>query len=453
MKTKKIKLVCYWLIFVGFIIVFASIIGLKTRFPYKPGFYNYASYISLENRKKLDKTFDYKEFAVLDEFSDALTREKAIAGVGTDHQVVSLIKQDRLKKIDYNHLFGMDTPKNLISENIWTQLESYDKYLLTDWNGKPFSEPRHLWEYFIPYYAQDFVIAYNHAKNNNKHISVDTHDSYFEILTKLAEQDYKKLFILNDFRILLAIGTSRMIQDDNTYKDMFYSSDCDGYVTDDNYKKQIKSFINMIEDSTKFKINDGKHIIFDGNGQEVLRSLIDPNSDVDMAILFNGDALDAYYSEDNISSVPKGSITIIKPRNNVMAIDGVIINKNASDKEYKNYLDVFNDCFFKGYKEHTKFDTNGNYDKEASLKSLYDASLKNGEIDYESYPFLSNFDLINYTPVYKVEYDFHQKYYFDDDKMALGIYALNKPVYVGIRPIDKKLHSKIITDFNIIIKG
>lgn len=118
MKTKKLKFLGYLLLFVAFFASFITVIALKISKPYKPSFYNYASYISIENRKKIEKTFDYKEFQVLEEFNDALTREKAIAGIGTDNQVVTLIKQDRLRKIDYQTLFGVDSPKEFLTEKI-----------------------------------------------------------------------------------------------------------------------------------------------------------------------------------------------------------------------------------------------------------------------------------------------------------------------------------------------
>ncbi|UUD36727.1 hypothetical protein NPA09_02360 [Mycoplasmopsis equigenitalium] len=451
MKTKKLKFLGYLLLFVAFFASFITVIALKISKPYKPSFYNYASYISIENRKKIEKTFDYKEFQVLEEFNDALTREKAIAGIGTDNQVVTLIKQDRLRKIDYQTLFGVDSPKEFLTEKIWKQMETFDQFLTTDANGKLFDKPRHLWEYFIPYYAQDFVIAYNHTKNNNKHIVRYENDSYFEILNKLKEQDYKKLFILDDFRNMLAMGTSRMLQEDGTYLNKF--DEINGNVTEKDYKIQLQSFVNLIEDSLQTNIKDNKKIVFSGDGQEVLRSLIDPNSNVDMAILFNGDALDAYYSEDNFESVPSGSITIVKPINNIITIDGIVLNKNISDAAYERYIKTFEDCFIGGYKDHTKFDNFGKYDQAPSLKSLENAVMVDEEIDYEALPFLSNFDLINYTPVYKLEYDFHKMYYFDDDEEAIKIYELNKPSYISIRPISKKLHSIIVTEYNSIIKG
>ncbi|QSF13976.1 hypothetical protein [Mycoplasma sp. Mirounga ES2805-ORL] len=485
---KKInwKLISWILSIIGFITIIGIVIGIKVNKPYKPSFYNYASYISQTNRKKLEKDFDYKEFQTIQEFTNALDRNQAIGGISTDNQAVTLIKKDKLKKIDYEKILGkgITSPEKFLTPVAWNFLTSYDDYLKTDINGNPFKDgPRHLWEYFVPYYIQSCVIAYNHSKNNNKYINVEPEDSYFEILQKLHKKGYKNLQVLDDVRNNLAIGSTRFktkaINGKNEYINKF--NEFNGNATINNYEQQIDSFFNLISDSLEWKIGEKSNkVIFNGDGQIVLESLINLKSDCDMALLFNGDALDAYYSGDNFEELAdqEGSITIVKPKNGILTMDGIVINKaidksSNSDKSIENIINAF--C--KTYKDVTVFDEiTKEYDKDKSIKELekmtnykVDEINENGKIikeisiNYEATEFLSNFDLINYTPVYKVEYDFIKKHYFKywdedsnmivNDNDASEIYSVDGAGYINIKPIPLSLMSKINVKYNLKIKS
>ncbi|QJG66740.1 hypothetical protein [Mycoplasma phocoenae] len=451
-----------WFIITSIIILligfFTSIACIKLNNLYKPSFYNYASYISANNRKNLEKQLDYKEFGTINEFNVAISRNQAAAGIGTDSQAIQLIKQDKLKKIDYEKIFGkgIKTPEKFLTPVIWEHLNSYDSFLLTDSYGKMYEKPRHLWEYFVPYYIQEVVIAYNHTKNNNKKIKVEENDSYYEILKKLNKANYKKIGLLDDYRNNLAIGSTRLSQSNNSnYVDKFNEINLN--VTENNYKSQIQSFINLIKDSFDTTFKNTKKLLLDGDGQVILRNLIDPNSNVDVAIMFNGDALDAYYSEDNFEQVPTGSITVVSPKHSIYSLDGLIINKNFDTKTLNKYYETIRNSFFKGY-ELTKF-KNGKYDENASVQALEKETFdtKTKEYDYEKLPFLSNFDLINYTPVYRIEYDFIKKHYFVNnnnslDSEAMGIYDLKATKTNSIKPISFILASIVNAYYNRKIK-
>ncbi|SGA22905.1 Uncharacterised protein [Mycoplasmopsis arginini] len=55
----------------------------------------------------------------------------------------------------------------------------------------------------------------------------------------------------------------------------------------------------------------------------MLNHLIEPKEGrSDSAVIYNGDALDAYYSKDNFASVEDGLIRFIRPKYNYLLMDG-----------------------------------------------------------------------------------------------------------------------------------
>lgn len=56
--------------------------------------------------------------------------------------------------------------------------------------------------------------------------------------------------------------------------------------------------------------------------------LIEPKQKrFDAAILYNGDALDAYYSDDNYKSIKSNMIRFIRPKENFMLLDVELFRK------------------------------------------------------------------------------------------------------------------------------
>ncbi|PPJ44556.1 hypothetical protein C0075_25890, partial [Rhizobium sp. KAs_5_22] len=75
-------------------------------------------------------------------------------------------------------------------------------------------------------------------------------------------------------------------------------------------------------DGTGFDIKDNKHISFIGDGLEIVNNIINPTRpDVNVAIMYNGDAIDAYYGSDNFPDVVEdGEIRSIKPKHNLLLV-------------------------------------------------------------------------------------------------------------------------------------
>ncbi|WAM03538.1 hypothetical protein ONA22_00415 [Mycoplasmopsis cynos] len=342
------------------IIVFL-LVGFKVGTPFKPTFYNYKSYISKVNETKINQSFDYKTFNEIDEFTVGLINNKAIAGIGSDFQTINLIKKGYIKKVNFEKLLNRkindSNELKQILQKIYTpivfkHLESYDEELKTDEFGNLYNKPKHLWEYFVPYFQQDGVIAYNSLKASDKSNEFISNEkiienykkvinkssitnfkdnikpySLFNILNTLKNNNYNNLVITDAVRVNMLYGSPYKFTNNKIVSN--YGS----IVNENNYKILVDSFIDLIQNSTNKKIDD-KAISFNGDGLEILRSLIDPSrKDITASIMFNGDALDAYYSEDNgfnikdknqdIIPVPKGTIKVIKFSENVLLVDGL----------------------------------------------------------------------------------------------------------------------------------
>lgn len=61
--------------------------------------------------------------------------------------------------------------------------------------------------------------------------------------------------------------------------------------------------------------------------------------------MYNGDALDAFYSEDNFQSVESGLIRFIRPKNTYMLMDNWIISKSLSKKKQQLFKSHKRSCY------------------------------------------------------------------------------------------------------------
>ncbi|SYV93374.1 Uncharacterised protein, partial [Mycoplasmopsis synoviae] len=106
-----------------------------------------------------------------------------------------------------------------------------------------------------------------------------------------------------------------------------------GNVTFDNYKNQIDSFTNLIKDGTSNDVKDNQKITFEGDGLQIVNTLLDPTRfDITSSLMYNGDAIDAYYGEDNFESVGDGAIRVVKFKNNLLLVDGLVVAATNNDE-------------------------------------------------------------------------------------------------------------------------
>ncbi|CNS08118.1 Uncharacterised protein [Salmonella enterica subsp. enterica serovar Typhimurium str. DT104] len=94
-------------------------------------------------------------------------------------------------------------------------------------------------------------------------------------------------------------------------------------ITKDNYKFLVDNFIKYIAEITGFDYFDLRHNVFKTSGLELVNAIIDPSLNQDVALLYNGDALDAHFSKDNYEELQEeNTIAIIRPKNNLTLLDG-----------------------------------------------------------------------------------------------------------------------------------
>ncbi|RMA77592.1 hypothetical protein JN00_0443 [Metamycoplasma subdolum] len=348
------------------LLIFGLLSGLiftKINNAYRPSIYNYESYLSPEIVKKIKNNFDYREFKEISEFTQALSNEKAIAGIGSDFQAAELIIDNKIKKLDFEIIFGKDannwkTRKKLFKPLVAEHLEKYDQEIFEilkvkkphaildetkktyDVNGDKIED--HIWEYVIPYFTQDKGIAYSINKTSRPHINEnvekelkDMQMSWKEILTKLYEFNYRHFGWTNAHLDNLMIGANYL--------------DWENYNRFDetNFKDAIKGFSDFVQETTKNSIKNTNFNYFNSDGLALLNHLIEPKpKKSDVAILYNGDALDAYYSSDNFQAVEEGLVRFIRPKNNFLLMDVWIVSKTLTDEQMKNIMLVLKETLY-----------------------------------------------------------------------------------------------------------
>ncbi|OAB48815.1 hypothetical protein [Mycoplasmopsis gallinarum] len=411
----------------------------KYKNNFKPSFYNFRSYMSEDSIARMQEDFDYKEFDEINQFTNALLTRKAIAGIGNDALAVELIKQNKLAKIDYQTLFNFDEEtvqdknklanklKSLYTEQIWEHLISYDEDLKTDNNGKLVAEERHLWEYFVPYFSQDMVVVYNPSKILNK----DDFETYYEFDTQILNQlisekndDLKwTTRTFSDYDVLRTIknmGFDNWEITDAVRDNMVYGSSYrlntetkqredsqatgDGYDNKNNesiHKELLDQFEELIRDSLDYSLTS-KKVNFIGDGLELVDKIIDPNSQINAGIIYNGDVIDAYLSADNHPSVRNGAIRFIRPKTNILLVDGLVISSETNNYYRQKVFEAVKESYLNGL-----LDDNGNQ------ITNWDETEEKVIETLENNMFVLNFDDTGYIPVYKYAYDFIKEHYFD----------------------------------------
>ncbi|WLP85928.1 hypothetical protein [Mycoplasma seminis] len=361
----------------------------KTTHQYKPAFFNFKSYMSQDNLKKVSQVFTYKQFSEISEFNNALINNKAAAGVSTDFLAAQLVKKGLIQKIDYSILFNDPSLKNnfektqnvvrlFLREPIWNHLASYDSYLGNDENNKP----KHLWEYFFPYYSQDTTIAYNVVKNpikqqnredpedltsaiSNQWIrqqdfgNNEANNSFINVLKTLKDNNFNSWVITDAMRDNLLYGSSYWLLPDGQRTSARFTGD----VQTNTYKTLVDSFKQLIKDGTGYDVKNNRHIMFEGDGLELLNLLINPKRhDINAAIMYNGDAIDAYYGSDNFPESEAeikegisrdGNIRVIKPKQNLLLVDGIVLSANNSQSNNQEYLNVLANSVYSNLRTYT----------------------------------------------------------------------------------------------------
>lgn len=578
MQKKIFKILLFYL---SLFIIFSLFLGgliFKLTNHYRPSIYNYESYLHPQIVNNLKKNYNYKEFKEINEFTQALTQDKAIAGVGSDFQTAQLILDKKIKKINFERIFGSgtnkwDIRKTFFTKNVQNHLENFDKLIYNklslmskdELNKMGFEinkdnqkwrsfetrkENENNWDHFsdfiIPYYIQDKGVAYNINKNSRPNLEIEKASkilenienpiNWNEIFSILKDSKYQRVAWTNAFIDNLMIGALNYKANNPDEWKTLFTHNGEGKLfnfNDFNYKIAIDSFIKFVEDSSGFSIKNTGYNYLSGDGLELLNHLIEPKEGrSDSAVIYNGDALDAYYSRDNFASVEDGLIRFIRPKYNYLLMDGWVISHKLSEEDTNNFLDILKENVYHNnflLKDNIKNSSDSNLldnlllkkvkdliDDEIresafkTLKQIFDEEkdtvkeallaskefstiesshwddfanwekelnnfLDNNEGQYwnwllivrnnsdkgyslfedafteafgdEELSEIANFDYISYTPADKLSYEFIEKWYFGNDKIAKDIFAQpssNDKYFLFTYPIiDNSLRTKI----------
>ncbi|OAB48820.1 hypothetical protein [Mycoplasmopsis gallinarum] len=413
--------------------VLTSALIYKSTKKFKPSFYNFKNYISEKNWAIISENFDYKEFDTVNQFTNAVLTRKAATGIGNDFLSVDLIKQNKLIPLDFQKIFNFSdedvkTKRNLANklktiytEQMWEHLSSYDVSLNENTDEANFETNKHLWEYFVPYFSQDMIVVYNPSKI----LGTDDYEKYYEfdraLVAKLTQEDSDdKAWTANkitDYDALKTVKESGFnvweitdaVRDNMIYGSSFYydkntASYTDAYTTGKVanpegkliYKDLIDKFGDMIQKSLNYSLTNA-NLNFNGDGLELVDWISNPEKPINAGIIYNGDAYDAFFSEDNHEQVRPGTIRYIKPKNNILLVDGLVIANDTT----KEYIDIIYDTLRRTFLE-------GITDQNGDLLDL------NTVENVDELGSVDNFYSVGYVPAYRNVYQYIKDHHFDE---------------------------------------
>ncbi|WP_341488356.1 hypothetical protein [Mesomycoplasma ovipneumoniae] len=439
----------------------------KSSFPFKPVVYNFEAYISDFGRDVINKDFNYREFGDVSEFTKAIEDNRTIAGVGSDFQIARLAQKGLLQKIDYSKLFPnwqltkvFQKPQNyesfslvqkqefinkkraafeeMFRPEIVEHVDKYDQFMKDAYDPQKNLDTDNdgiqdrFWEFFIPYYTQDKVIAYTigdyDVNGKRKNLRKFQRNWIAEQKQQIQEKGLKfedqslsgigKTLRKNGYSFFEWTEAMR----DNLLIGAEKTNQYGQILTENNYKSFVDGFIDYIGEISGFDYFNLRHNVFKTSGLDLANSVIDPSLNQDVGFLYNGDSLDAHYSKDNYEELEEeNTIAIIRPKNNLTLLDGWIILKDTSpeltDKIYNSlYEGIYKgeDFDLEEIVQKAKVEVDFDFVQNSETEKFEPKKGKGFYFDYESIPFLANFDYINYTPTFKKSFEFFKKFYFND---------------------------------------
>ncbi|MGL5438431.1 MAG: hypothetical protein ACRDA7_01710 [Metamycoplasmataceae bacterium] len=432
-KKKILKIIKFIFLPLALVSLIVGGVSYKILNPYKPAIYNYAAYASSENISKVKQKYSYKEYKGIQDFEFAIQNNKAIGGVGPDYSIYQLIKNDKVKKINFSVL-GIDPNKNILefyTPIVQEQIAFYNQILELDKidNDKDGKIDR-MEEYIIPYFINTKVFAYNSTKikvDQEIDFTPEELESHIKILQKLS-QNGASVFSWADTKIENT-ATGGELQNSSTFPTN---------ITEKNYKELIDNFQTIIQEGTGKKMSNSNNNIFVEDSDELLQSVINPRHPSQVAYLYNGDALDAYYSEDNFSSVPEGTIKIIKPKNSISILDSFVISNSVDDKTSDELLINIDEYLFKG-----------KYMSEMEIQDLLDSTIDPNDpdqlVDFDILAATANFDFVNFTPTSEGVFQYILNNYFEGpDDPAINFYHIyDKTESKPIAPVTEMVLSNL----------
>lgn len=417
---------------------------VKCTFPYKSSIYFFSSYVDGNTKTEINKKYNYKEYKSTEDFEYAIANNKAIAGVSSDYIIINMINQGAIAPISYlfNDIFGIkDNIQDYYIDSVNDQLSFFDQFIdentqqsLKEKYGHFYNEKKDKFQFsdfVIPYFINDRVYAYDWTK-----FGLNKENSQINVKDYSVKGILKSLFSpQNNKNNNTKMNWTKNELENTIFGQEFYSDNFDTIVNEDNYQKYIDGFSKIVEEGTNLPMNNASKNIFESDSDVVLNNLISPQSDFNAAVLYNGDALDAYYAHDNFTQIPEdlNPIRIIRSKNNIRILDAFVVSSGINENEKKQLLNDLNPIVF-----------NGMFFSNEEIEEYEDP--------YKIPGIFQIFNFVNYTPCTKGIYNYTLKNYFIDentnevDEIAQQIFQVDdkaKPIH----PINKNVTSSLRSAF------
>lgn len=434
-----------------------AIISLKLIHPFKPSFYTYSSYADQKTINEIDKKYSYKEYGSAKDFEYSLENNKAIAGVASDYSIISLINDGKIAPISktIKKINNLDKEwDQYFSHQSVEQMNFFDSYLeqeklLSLYKDYGYTKFKFS-DFVVPYFINDKLLAVDTSKLLGKiNLSKDflefgnkipTLEEAISKIKEKAKDDQK------DFKI----QWTKNERENTVYGSTVNNPTFDNWttqITDENYEEWINNFASIVEKGTGATISNIKRNLFETDSDVILNNLINPKSDISVASIYNGDALDAYFGHDNFQSVTDGDrVRIIRTKYTIRILDCFVVSSSVNQNDLEQILKDFNETLFNGM-------------------FLTEEELNEKEDIYNLDGIMRIFDYVNYTPAARGAYQYIYNNYFlkndgTQDELARDIYQvastnlLEPIIYVkNLPPIDKQTLSKLTQLFQQKLNG
>lgn len=371
LKIKKIfnkKTLSYFTIFlVGILMIAPIALLIYSKTNNKKNFVlaNYQSYMAPEVQDELKKTYEvsFDYFESVENAQNMLKKNTADIINTTSYELKNWIENDLIQKIDW---------KQLGYESTNAALDMFSDPVKEILN-QPIGDGI-LLDYGIPYFLQDLVFAYR-GEEIKALISNDL--EWNEVLDIIVNEPrfktnkYPNLIALNDPRTIYSIP--RAIENNGNINPIPNSS-----------ISQLQSTYQLL--TNKLKKLGSNMISFNSDSSIVLNKLA--LNEVNGAFCFNGDALYASMGGDEGTEISPNDFHIIKPKNNLVALDLFCFNKKLDGKQLLKAYSLIKDlCLSPKLVE-----KNFNYlYYTPTLMEVYDKVITN----YQEYIEISNENLSN----------------------------------------------------------
>lgn len=444
------KSILYSSMFLGTVAVSATVLGIKLSNPYKPAFYAFSSYVDNETSKEISKNYSYKEYGSVNEFEYAIENNKAIAGITSDYAIINMINKEQISPISkrISKIAKVNNIWDYFTEVTINQMDWYNKFIDEKIQSKLQNKYKNEYgenyvftfkDFVVPYFLNEKIIAYDTKKLFNK---IDLEKDPLGINDNL--NNLETTLKLIQLKAIQNNAKTKFQWTKNEMENVVYGSEFNNgifstQITEQNYQSWLNNFSKIVENGTNATMSNNSVNIFDTDSDIILNNLINPASKINIAFLYNGDALDAYYGHDNFNEVVDGDrLRVIRPKNNIRILDAFVVSSSANDEQVDKVLTTFNDVVF-----------NNMFKTKTQIESI-------GDSIYKERGIMKIFDFVNYTPAAKGPYEYIKDNYFNNDEIAKDIFKIEeRPNYnaLPMAPIDKQTLSSLTLDFQKKLNG